>query len=62
MKLDKFSLIISLLFCINLYSQKEYVFFGSYNWDKTTEGIYVYQLDTINEKLTKTAKDPFKEV
>ena len=53
MKLDKFSLIVSLLFCINLYSQKEYVFFGSYNWDQTTEGIYVYQLDTINGKLTK---------
>lgn len=53
MKADKFSLIIALLFCLNLYSQKEYVFFGSYNWDKATEGIYVYQLDTVNGKLTK---------
>lgn len=39
--------------CINLYSQKIYVFFGSFNWDKTTEGIYVYQLDPDTGKLSK---------
>ena len=53
MKADKFSLIICLLFCLNLYSQKEYVFFGSYNLNKKIEGLYVYQIDTINGKLTK---------
>lgn len=35
------------------YSQNSYVFFGSYNTDKTTDGIYVYQLDTIKGKLSK---------
>lgn len=35
------------------YSQSEYVFFGSYNWDKNTEGIYVYQLDSITGNLIK---------
>lgn len=41
------------------FSQNSYVFFGSYNTDKTTDGIYVYQLDTIKGKLTKvtTAKN-----
>ena len=29
------------------------MFFGSFNRDKATEGIYVYQLDTINGKLSK---------
>lgn len=29
------------------------MFFGSFNRDKTTEGIYVYQLDTIRGKLSK---------
>lgn len=46
-------LLITILTCINLYSQDNYVFFGSYNWDKTTNGIYVYQLDTINGRLKK---------
>jgi 6-phosphogluconolactonase len=45
--------IFAFLFLQNCFSQQEYVFFGSYNWDKTTEGIYVYQLDSDNGKLTK---------
>jgi len=36
----------------NLYSQ-QYVFFGSYNWDKNSEGIYVYELNNETGKLTK---------
>ena len=36
-----------------LFSQNTLVFFGSYNWDKSTDGIYVYELDTIKGKLTK---------
>ncbi|WP_207720182.1 lactonase family protein [Flavobacterium undicola] len=35
------------------HSQNSYVFFGSYTPDKSAEGIYVYQLDTIKGKLTK---------
>lgn len=38
---------------IHLYSQNTYVFIGSFNRDKTTEGIYVYKLDTIKGKLSK---------
>lgn len=40
---------------ILIYSQNTYVFFGSFNCDKTTEGIYVYQLDTIKGKLSKVS-------
>src|SRR5215203_4573514 len=42
------------LTCISAYSQKTYVFFGSYNHDKDEEGLYVYQLDTITGNLEKT--------
>lgn len=35
------------------FSQNTYAFFGSFNWDKNTEGIYVYQLDTISGNLSK---------
>ena len=37
----------------NLFSQQQLVFFGSYNWDKNREGIYVYQLNNETGKLTK---------
>lgn len=47
------SLIALFLTCIYLYSQNTYVFFGSFNRDKTSEGVYVYQLDTIKGKLNK---------
>jgi 6-phosphogluconolactonase len=46
-------LIIAFFVCINLYSQNTYVFFGSFNRDKTTESIHVYQLDTMSGKLSK---------
>lgn len=38
---------------VNLYSQNTYAFFGSFNRDKNTEGIFVYKLDTISGKLSK---------
>lgn len=38
---------------LHFYSQNTYAFFGSFNRDKTTEGIYVYELDTISGKLSK---------
>ncbi|ASW73242.1 6-phosphogluconolactonase [Chryseobacterium piperi] len=44
---------VILLTCTQLYSQNTYVFFGSFNWDKSTEGIYVYKLDTLSGKLSK---------
>ncbi|MGN7759069.1 lactonase family protein [Chryseobacterium sp. 22532] len=47
------SLIILFLTSIHLYSQKTYVFFSSFNRNKTTEGLYVYKLDTIKGRLSK---------
>ncbi|WP_449387868.1 lactonase family protein [Chryseobacterium lineare] len=38
---------------VTLYSQHTYAFFGSFNWDKDTEGIYVYELDIIKGNLSK---------
>ncbi|WP_284459973.1 beta-propeller fold lactonase family protein [Chryseobacterium sp.] len=52
MKKTLSSVFIILAF-IKLYSQNTYVFFGSFNRDKTTEGIYVYELDTLKGKLSK---------
>ncbi|MFC3161411.1 6-phosphogluconolactonase, cycloisomerase 2 family [Chryseobacterium arachidis] len=46
-------LALAVFACHPLYSQKTYAFFGSYNWDKETEGIYVYELDTIKGNLSK---------
>jgi 6-phosphogluconolactonase len=40
--------LITLLVSIRAQSQHTCVFIGSYNWDKVTEGIYVYELDTVN--------------
>jgi 6-phosphogluconolactonase (cycloisomerase 2 family) len=34
-----------------LSAQNTYVFVGSYNWDKSSKGIYVYQLDTSTGQL-----------
>jgi 6-phosphogluconolactonase len=51
--------LLALFAILNIYAQKSYVFIGSYNGDKTKEGIYVYELDTIKGNLTKitTVKD-----
>jgi 6-phosphogluconolactonase len=43
------------MLCSNLYSQKKYVFVGSYNWDKNKSGIYVYELDTIKGSLKEVS-------
>ena len=50
---------LALLASFHVFSQNTYVFLGSYNRDKTAESIQVYQLDTLNGKLTKitSAKD-----
>lgn len=37
-----------------LSAQNTYVFAGSYNWDKSSKGIYVYQLDTLTGQLQPT--------
>jgi 6-phosphogluconolactonase len=46
-------LIALLLACARLYAQQDFVFIGSYNWDKTKEGISVYELDTTTGHLKK---------
>jgi 6-phosphogluconolactonase len=46
-------ILLALLEAISVYSQHTCIFIGSYNWDKTTEGIYVYELDTVNGTLSK---------
>jgi len=55
MKIQKIALLLSFLIFTNLYSQKEFVFFGSYNWEKGSEAVYVYELNTETGKLTKVA-------
>lgn len=55
MKIQKIALLLSFLIFTSLYSQREFVFFGSYNWDKGSEAVYVYELDTEIGKLTKVA-------
>ncbi|HTG64819.1 MAG TPA: lactonase family protein [Flavobacterium sp.] len=46
-------LFLTLISFFSSHSQTSYVFLGSYNTDKSTEGIYVYQLDPTNGNLTK---------
>lgn len=55
MKIQKIVLLLSFLIFTSLYSQKQFVFFGSYNWDKGSEAVYVYELDNDTGKLTKVA-------
>ena len=55
MKIQKIALLLSFLIALNLYSQRQFVFFGSYNWDKGSEAVYVYELDNETGKLTKVA-------
>lgn len=51
--MKKIGLLVAFLIFVNVFAQKEFVFFGSYNWDKESEGIYVYQMDTNTGKLSK---------
>ncbi|WP_312765621.1 lactonase family protein [Epilithonimonas sp.] len=53
MKIKKIALLLSFLIFTSLYSQKQFVFFGSYNWEKVSEAVYVYELDMESGKLTK---------
>ncbi|WP_343616779.1 lactonase family protein [Flavobacterium sp.] len=53
MNLKTLLLILNLLFSFCAFSQNTYVFLGSYNRDKSAEAIQIYQLDTLNGKLTK---------
>lgn len=59
MKLKTNLLVIVFLTAFTAFSQNTYVFLGSYNRDKAAASIVVYQLDTLNGKLTKitSAKD-----
>lgn len=47
-----FLLTFVIFVCTKVFSQNTLVFFGSYNWDKSKEGIYVYELDTLKGRLT----------
>lgn len=51
--IKKIALLILLLFAAHTFAQDTYVFFGSYNQNQVKEGIYVYQLDTVNGRLAK---------
>ena len=53
MKLKFLFFTILFLASFHVFSQNTYVFLGSYNRDKEAEAIQVYQLDTLNGKLTK---------
>lgn len=53
MKLKTILIAITFLLTFNVFSQNTYVFLGSYNRDKTAESIQIFQLDTINGKLSK---------
>jgi 6-phosphogluconolactonase len=55
LKLKPILIAITFLLTFNVFSQNTYVFLGSYNRDKTAESIQIYQLDTINGKLSKVA-------
>lgn len=45
-------LLFVLFICIKIYSQNTYVFFGSFNRDKETESIFVYQMNMQTGKLS----------
>ncbi|HFK5569620.1 TPA: lactonase family protein [Elizabethkingia meningoseptica] len=47
------ALIIGIFTSVHFYAQTTYVFFGSFNWDKNAEGIYVYELDMNSGKLSR---------
>ena len=45
--------LLTLFFIGTIYAQKTHAFFGSFNWDKNTKGIYVYELNNKTGKLTE---------
>ncbi|WP_228451656.1 lactonase family protein [Chryseobacterium sp. SN22] len=47
------SLIIIFSCLFKIHAQHTYAFFGSFNRDKDTEGLYVYELDALSGKLSK---------
>ena len=49
------TLLLALTFCLNLYSQTTFVFFGSYNQNTLTDGIYVFRLDTLSGNLSNVS-------
>lgn len=51
--MEKLKLLVALLCFANVFGQKEMVFFGSYNWEKEKEGLYVYELNNDTGKLSK---------
>ena len=53
MKSYSFIVFLLLFFSLKTYSQGTFVFFGSFNRDKTEEGIVVYELDTVSGLLSK---------
>ncbi|KFC22588.1 lactonase family protein [Epilithonimonas lactis] len=55
MTIKRLSFLFIVLIYNTVFSQREFVFFGSYNWDKGSEAVYVYELDTESGKLTKVA-------
>lgn len=48
-------LLLMIAICSNslLHAKSTYVFIGSYNWNKDSAGIFVYELDTLSGKLSK---------
>ncbi len=51
--MQRLTLLLLIVCNILLMHAQTFVFIGTYNIDKTKEGIYVYELDTITGKLTK---------
>ena len=51
----RLSLLLLTLFSFTAFAQKTYIFFGSYNWDKSEKGIYLYTLDTVSGALNKVS-------
>jgi 6-phosphogluconolactonase len=49
------TILFTLFISFNFYSQNTYVFVGSYNWNKSKKGIYVFKLDTVTGTLKKIA-------
>ena len=43
--------ILILILTTATLNAQEYVFAGSFNWDKDKKGIYVFSLDTVSGKL-----------